>query len=94
MEAGSGEGKNSQDDDPSAFGDVVTMRARHFLNEPMGPEHAELSADRRGTPSPICRRPGFGGVERFLKVAIAQTVDQKISSIDGGQKLLILSPRM
>jgi hypothetical protein len=51
------------------------MSARHFLDEPMGSEHAEFPADRRGTPTLIRLRLGFGGVERFLKVAVAEAVD-------------------
>ena len=69
MEAGSANGENGQENGAPAFGDVVTMSARYLLNEPMGPEHAELSADRRRTPPAVRLRRGFAGVERFLQVA-------------------------
>src|SRR6202162_370203 len=56
-------------------GRIAVHYTRHFLDEPMGSEHAELPADSRGTPTLIRLRLGFASVERLLKVAVAEAVD-------------------
>ena len=93
IDAGPGGGEHSNEDGAPVFGDVITVSARHLLDQSMCPQQAELSADGRGTPPAIHLRLGFGGVQWFLKVAIAEAVDQRISLVDGGEKFLVLGLR-
>jgi hypothetical protein len=93
IDAGSGGRQNGHEDGASGVGDVITVGARYLLDQSMCPEKAELSADGGGAPPAIRRRLGFGGVQRFLKVAIAEAVDQKITLIDRREEFLVLGPR-
>jgi hypothetical protein len=60
MEADSGDGENGQENSAPAFGDLVTMSTRHFLDEAMASEHAELPTDSHRGHSFLIRLLPFG----------------------------------
>src|SRR5207302_4264925 len=89
IDAAPGGRQNSYENGTSGFDDVITMGARCLLDQSMGPQQTELSADGRGAAPTIRQRLGCGGVQQFLQVAMAETVEQEIAMIDRGEKFLV-----
>ena len=92
MDAGSGCRKNGDKDGPSSLSDLVTMSARHFLGNSMRPQHSEHPTGRCRTPAALDWRLSLGLVQKFLNIAVAEAVDQKLAVIDRGQQFLISAP--
>src|SRR5258708_8745319 len=92
MNACPGCGQNGNQDGLSPGGDVIAVAVRHFLDEPMRSQHAELPADsRRAAVLLLCPFRPFV-IKPSLLNAVAQNLYQKTSPPDGPAHCLNLRP--
>src|SRR5712672_1181910 len=83
MDAGSGRGKNSDDDGASSFGHVVAMGMRHFLRKFMGAQQPKFAAYGCRTASPLLSRCSLGVVQQRLQVSVSKAVNEELAVVDG-----------
>ena len=74
--------KDGVEDDAAVVGNLITMRMRELLKDPMGSEHAESAADGSAAATPFVPRCSGSGEKQRLQVAVAQTVDGEFPTID------------
>jgi hypothetical protein len=56
-----------------------------FSDEPVSLQQSEFSADGGGTTAAFGIRGRWGTVQQPLQISIAESVDQKVSMVDGRQ---------
>ena len=60
----------------------------YLLNEAVGAQHPELTADKAGSSFGFLDRRGFGIEQEPLQVAVAQTVDYELAPATASSKAL------
>jgi hypothetical protein len=92
FDTGFGCRQNGDKDSPSSLGDLITVGTWHFVNNSMGPQHSELAAGGSRTPAALGWQLSLRTIEKLLKIAVAEAVNQKLTVIDGDEQFLILGP--